>query len=812
MNMHSNKNKETCYHCGEDCIDEVIKNEEEKSFCCNGCHMVYELLQENDLTAYYKFNNQPGVKQKGKSQKEKLAYLDDETIVKKLIDFSDGKISRLSFYLPQIHCSSCIWLLEKLPSISEGIVEAKVNFLKKEVYLTFLDEKLSLRNVVELLINLGYEPLINLEDLEKNKKVKAKKELEKSFFIKLGIVGFCFGNIMMLSFPEYLGITVEDEYFIKIFGYLNLVLSIPVFFFGARDYLTSAWHALRHGGVNIDVPISLGILALFLRSVYEILSDTGAGYLDSLGALIFLLLIGKWFQQKTFDNISFERDYKSYFPIAITRIVEGIKENIPLSKLQINDILQIRNGELIPADAILLKGEGRIDYSFVTGESVPIRKISGDLLYAGGKQTGGVIEIETTKEVSQSYLTRLWNEQTFQEEKIKELLQSKTNLLSKWFTIAILLIATIAGIYWWSIDGATHAVNTFTAVLIIACPCALALNAPFALGNAMRIMARFGLYTKDTIAVEKMAAVDHIVFDKTGTITSAKEQSITYEGKELTEDQLQLVYAVTSQSTHPVSSRIAQYLKQLDQRLKVSNFEEVQGNGIQGEVNGQTIKLGKASFVNAEKLGDKTFQTVSYVNIDGIVYGKFLLAQSLREGVDSLLSVLYEKGYKISLLSGDNSSEKEKLSKSFPQGTEMHFDQSPKDKMNFIKKSQTKGEIVLMIGDGLNDAGALKQSDVGIAVAEDAHQFSPACDAILAAKKVNHFNRYLSFSKKAMMMVYLGFVVSLLYNLLGLSYAVQGNLSPLIAAILMPLSSISVVLLGTIGTTWFGKIFLKKGN
>lgn len=808
--MHSDKNIETCYHCGEDCVDEIIKNEEEKSFCCNGCHMVYELLQENDLTDYYRLNNQPGVKQKGKSQKEKLAYLDDETIIRKLIDFSDGKISRLSFYLPQVHCSSCIWLLEKLPALSEGVIESKVNFLKKEIYITFLDDKLTLREVVELLINLGYEPLINLEDLEKNKKQKAKRAQEKSFFIKLGVVGFCFGNIMMLSFPEYLGITVEDRNFIEIFGYLNLVLSIPVFFFGARDYLTSAWHALRHGGVNIDVPISLGILALFLRSAYEILTETGAGYLDSLGALIFLLLIGKWFQQKTFDNISFERDYKSYFPIAITRIVNGIKENIPLSKLEINNTLQIKNGELIPADAILKKGEGRIDYSFVTGESVPIRRTSGDTLFAGGKQTGGVIEIETTKEVSQSYLTRLWNEQTFQEEKIKDLLQSKTNVISKWFTIIILAIAGIAGVYWWNIDGATHAVNTFTAVLIIACPCALALNAPFALGNVMRIMARFGLYTKDTIAVEKMAAVNHIVFDKTGTITSAKEQTITFEGRELSEEQLSLIYAVTSQSTHPVSSRIAHHLKNLERKLAVKNFEEVQGAGIYGEVNNNSIKLGKASFVGLDSNTSKTFQTVSYVSINGEVVGQFLLAQTLRNGVDSLLNNLSNKEYKISLLSGDNDSEKKKLQETFPGNTVMLFEQSPKDKMDYIKKSQEKGEVVLMIGDGLNDAGALKQSDVGIAVAEDAHQFSPACDAILAAQKVEQLNRYLSFSKNAMKMVYLGFVISFLYNILGLSFAVQGNLSPLIAAILMPLSSISVVLMGTIGTTWFGKVFIKK--
>ncbi|ANQ47420.1 HAD-IC family P-type ATPase [Flammeovirga sp. MY04] len=806
--MHSNNHKETCYHCGEDCVDEIITNDEGKKFCCNGCHMVYDLLQENNLSDYYRLNNQPGVQQKGRSQKEKLAYLDDDVIRSKLIDFTDGNIAKLSFYLPQIHCSSCIWLLEKLPELHGGVLESKVNFLKREIYITFEEDKITLRSLVEMLINLGYEPLINLDDLEKNKKEKQRRSQEKSFYIKLGVVGFCFGNIMMLSFPEYLGITVEDKDFIDLFGYLNLILSLPVFFYGAKDYLTSAWQAIKHKGVNIDVPISLGIFALFLRSAFEILMETGAGYLDSLGALIFLLLIGKWFQQKTFDNISFERDYKSYFPIAVTRIVKGEKENIPLSKLEINDTLEIRNGELIPADAILKRGDAQIDYSFVTGESKPVGKKSGDLLYAGGKQTAGVIQVEVTKEVSQSYLTRLWNEQTFTEENTADFLQSKTNVISKWFTLVILLVASIAGVYWWNVDGPTHAVNTFTAVLIIACPCALALNAPFALGNAMRIMARFGLYVRDVRAVEKMASVNHLVFDKTGTITSAKEQGINFEGDVLSDHQKAMVYALTSQSTHPVSSRIADVMKSFDQKLSVTDFKEVEGNGIEGIVDGVPMKMGKAAFVSAEGFGKKTFQTVSYVQINDEVIGRFTLAQSLRKGIDKLLHYLVTKGYGISLLSGDNSSERERLQKIFPENTEMKFDQSPKDKMDDIQSHQSNKKTVLMIGDGLNDAGALKQSDVGIAVAEDAHQFSPACDGILAANRVKDLNKYLRFSKAAVRMVYVGFVISFFYNIIGLSFAVQGNLSPLIAAILMPLSSISVVLVGMMGTTWAGRKFV----
>ncbi|MEN7546839.1 heavy metal translocating P-type ATPase metal-binding domain-containing protein [Rapidithrix thailandica] len=792
----------TCYHCGEDC-EETLLFFEEKPFCCQGCQTVYQLLSENDLSDYYCIENQPGLTQKERGSADKFAYLDDDSIRQKLIDFSDQRLTKISFYLPQIHCASCVWLLEKLPQLHEGVLQSKVNFLKKELYISFDENDLSLRKLVELLWHLGYEPHISLEDFDKKER-KASTQTQ-SFYIKLGITGFCFGNIMMLSFPEYLGISHLDADFIRLFGYINLFLSLPVFFYGASDYLRSAWTALSHKTVNIDVPISLGIFALFGRSIYEILSQTGAGYLDSLASLIFLLLIGKWFQQKTFENISFERDYKSYFPIAVTTLQGTQEQTTPLEKLKEKDVIVVRSGELIPADALLLQGEARIDYSFVTGESNPVPKKTGELIYAGGRQRGGILHLQIIKEVSQSYLTRLWNEQIFQKQGFTGL-HNKTNLISKYFTLAILLVAFGAGTYWWLQDAAGMAVNTFTAVLIIACPCALALNAPFTLGNALRILARFKLFLKDTEVIERMAETSHIVFDKTGTITRSGEDKIRFQGEALSPGEQEQINALVNHSTHPVSKEIAGYLNLPLNGQRVEHFEENTGQGISAFIGQQEVRLGKARFVSEQAIEKpkEIFQTTAYVSFDKVIKGYFQMKQSLREGIENLIRHL-SGTYQLSLLSGDNEGEKTRLAHIFPAGSTLAFQQSPEQKMRFIEQLQQKGNKVMMLGDGLNDAGALKQSDVGLAITENVHQFSPACDGILHATHLPQLHRFLTYSKRCMQTVYGGFILSLLYNIVGLSFAVQGTLSPIVAAILMPLSSITVVTYGVLSSSYFAK-------
>jgi len=325
-----------CYHCGDACDAEIIEYQE-KTFCCEGCKTVYDLLNDNDLCTYYDLEQNPGMKMK-KSVGNKFAYLDNEEVSQSLLEFRDENLCKIRFFIPQIHCSSCIWLLENIHHMREGIVQAQVNFVKKEAYITYYQDQITLRELVELMASIGYEPAISLQSGTK----EAKKKVNRALYYKLGIAGFAFGNIMLLSFPEYLDVEqFLDPNFKRLFGYLNLVLALPVFFYSASEYFISAFKGLRARYINIDVPVSIGILVLFARSTWEILADVGPGFMDSFSMFVFLLLVGKWYQNRTYQALSFDRDYKSYFPIAITRLVDGEEESVALASLAVNDIILI---------------------------------------------------------------------------------------------------------------------------------------------------------------------------------------------------------------------------------------------------------------------------------------------------------------------------------------------------------------------------------------------------------------------------------------------------------------------------------------
>ncbi len=788
-----------CYHCGDFCPDNSISIDD-KFFCCLGCKTVYELLNDNKLCNYYNIDQNPGISPKN-IYGNKFDFLDDNETIEKIIDFQDDKFSSVTFFIPQMHCSSCIWLLENLYKINENIVNSTVDFLKKQVNLKFLKNEISLKEVVQILTSIGYEPQLNLDSTNK----KTENVSNKKLYYKIGIAAFCFGNIMLLSFPEYLSINVTETFYRKFFGYLNLILALPVFFYSASEYFVSAYKGIRKKIINIDFPISLGILVLFVRSSYEVIFHAGAGYFDSLSGLIFFLLIGKLFQQKTYDSLNFERNYKSYFPLSVILKNKNEEKSIPVAKLKVGDRIIIRKDEIIPADSILFNGNGSIDYSFVTGESKPVEKVMGELIYAGGRQTGSAIELEVVKEVSQSYLTQLWNNDTFSKKNESEFTTISNNV-SKYFTFIVLIIAFVSSSIWMTINVNT-ALNVLTAVLIVACPCALALSIPFTLGNSLRIFGRNKFYLKNTASIEELAKIDTIVFDKTGTITKTGKNQIKYTGNELNTFQKEMIHAVVKNSTHPLSRMIFNYLN-VKQELNVTDYEEHSGKGISATVLGNKIKIGSSKYlenINSFSEKDKnSLDTKVYLSINEKTYGYFEFANLYREGIDELIRNISEKN-DVYLLSGDNEGEKKNISKFFKDLTKLKFNQTPQDKLNFINSLQKENKKVLMIGDGLNDAGALSKSDVGITVTENISNFSPACDAILEANMLNKLNSFLKFSKISINIILVSFGISFLYNLIGLGFAVQGMLSPIVAAILMPVSSISVVLFATLSTNYFAK-------
>ncbi len=790
-----------CFHCGDACLDVEIKHED-KSFCCHGCKTVFDILHDNDLSYYYDLENTPGI-----SPKEiagKYDFLDNEAIVEKLLEFNDGNTQIVSFLIPSIHCSSCIWILENLNKLNPSVKSSQVNFPEKTVRITFSAEENSLKNLVILLSRIGYEPYISLDDSEKK-----EKYINRSLIYKLGIAGFAFGNIMFLSFPEYFE---HSEFWLDqfkpFFRWLMFAFSLPVVFYSGSGYFTSAYKGLRSKILNIDVPIALGIAVLFIRSTIDIVFDLGTGFFDSLSGLVFFLLLGKFFQQKTYSYLSFERDYKSYFPIAVTRLfknAEGntIEEQAEVYTVQKGDRLLIRNNEIIPVDAILIKGNALIDYSFVTGEAEPISKQSGDKLFAGGKQQAGILEVEVLKPVAQSYLTQLWSNDVFSKDK-SGIFESITDSISKRFTVVLLTIAFISTIFWLVVDP-SKAFNVFTSVLIVACPCAIALAAPFTLGNVLRIFGREKLYLKEASVIEQMAKLDTVVFDKTGTLTTNQKNMISYEGIALSEEEKQLLTSTLRASSHPLSRSLYNMLDKNNIQT-LDEFEEEVGKGISATAKNNSIKVGSYEFVGYydELTSEVKNRTTVHISANQVYKGCYIFNSEYRNGVAEIFEQL-GADKDVVVLSGDNEGERERLEELLPKGTKLYFNQKPDDKLNFIKTLQQKGKQVLMIGDGLNDAGALKQSNVGFVISENTNVFSPACDGILDATRFNKIGDFLNFSKKGIKIIKWAFLFSLFYNLIGLTFAVTGHLKPVVAAILMPLSSISIVIFTTIATQYAGK-------
>jgi Cu+-exporting ATPase len=766
-----------CYHCGQACENETFRIDE-KAFCCYGCRTVYEILNENDLCEYYQYETAPGVNRKVISE-ETYAYLDETAMRKKLVTFDSETFARVDFFVPAIHCISCIWLLENLQRLNGGVLKSEVNFSRKRVAIDYNPAKVPLSQLANLIASLGYAPQISLSD------GREASPSNKSLVMKLAVAGFAFGNIMMLSFPEYLGLEGSEVELKTLFSYLNVLLAVPVTFYSGSDYFTNAWASFRQRQINIDVPIAVGLAALFFRSFYDIVSATGPGYMDSLAGLVFFLLVGRWFQSKTYDSLAFDRDFKSYFPLAIQKKNSSGWTPTVIYELEKGDIIRVRNWEVVPADSMLLDGSAFFDYSFVTGESKPVRVARGESVYAGGRLAGKPVEMVVEKKTSQSHLTSLWNKEIFQkseESKYKKIIDAA----ARRFTWAVLVIALLTAGYWYTVDSSQMWL-ILTSVLMVACPCALALAAPFTYGNMQRVFGRNGFYLKNADVIERLATINAIVFDKTGTVTQGAAQ-VEFVGG-LDREELCFVKALTSASSHPLSNLISKSIKE-DATNTILEFSERPGKGIEGKINGKSVKVGSSEYVGCNNIGTDLSSRV-FVAIDDEVRGYFKIATSLRSGVEEVIQQL--KGKELAMLSGDSDADAARMKNVFPKSAELLFNQSPHDKLDYIHRLQLQNRKVMMLGDGLNDSGALKQSDVGVAITDDTGVFTPSCDGILEGSKLQNLHQFAQLAKASTVILKTGFGISFFYNVIALSFAVSGHLTPLVAAILMPISSVSVV-------------------
>lgn len=771
---------ENCYHCG-DVLPSPSILLDQKEFCCQGCANVYSLLNSNSLKDFYQFEKTPGIKP-NRGRSDKFQFLDIPEIRARYIQYEDEKIARVKLSLPSIHCSSCIYLLENLSRINKNVLSSQVHFAKKEATIVFDRNSITLSEIADLLQFIGYEP-----DFGRKTEVKG---VQKSFLLKIGLAGFAFGSIMLWSAPDYFGITLDNLSFRNFTAYLSFIVSLPVFLYSANEYYVSAYKAVRSRSINLDVPITLGILALYAQSTYQIFTQQGPGYMDSFAGFIFFLLIGKWFQNRTYQSLSFDRDYSSYFPVAIHRILASGTEIIPIEQLKEGDRIQVRNEEIIPCDSVLISDEAQLDFSFVTGESALVTKKKGDLIYAGGKLIGMSIELTVKSETNRSHLTQLWNET--KDKKESNTLERYQDRISRYFLVILMIVAVVSGIAWAFIDP-SKIMTVIVSILIVACPCALALSSPFTLGNTLSILGKNGLYLKNTTVVEALSEITTVIFDKTGTLTDPMANHVEFSDVNMPDELWNILSELSSHSTHPLSKLIHQQLSDKQSEIQLTHFIEHKGKGIEAIYKGKTYQLGNSKFVGNVSSSRENGRVLFAE--DGKVVQEIHIRSTFRSSVSSVLSQLTDK--RIFVLSGDDEKDLPELMSLGFQSEQCFFKQEPKDKAAFIAHRQKLGEKVLMLGDGLNDVGALGTANVGIALSEDMFRFTPSSDAILDAKHIHLLPRFFQVSQyaKVVLKVCLGF--SITYNLIGLSFAISASLAPIVAAILMPLSSITVVFLSS---------------
>lgn len=751
---------------------------------------MYELLQEHQLCDYYAISEVSGSKPLIDSPGA-FDIVEIPEVRRQIVEFEQGHHIRLVFTIPNVHCPSCVWLLEKLERFDAGILKSTVDLLRKTVRVDVDSRKTSPRNVAQLLASIGYAPLLRAEGTLPNSNAR-----HRSLYLRLGVAGFATGNVMLFAIARYLaGESGFPSTLESVFNTASIVLSIPVLLFSASPWFSASWKALRRLSLNLDVPVALGIAVLFSRSVFDILVGSTEGYLDSFNGLVFFLLIGRLFQQKAFDAVSFDRTWRSFFPLSVTVEVQGLATSVRVDEVRIGDALHVRNNEVIPCDSVMVSPVGYVDYSFVTGESVPVECTAGEILYAGGKVLGKGIVCTASRDVSHGYLASLWDRNSVARE--RSTLMDVSARFGKIFVVLAVGLAIIGGIAW--LPDVEMAMQVFTAVLIIACPCALTLAAPITLGTVMGRLSRAGIYLKNIGTLLELARIREVVFDKTGTLmtATARVQLIP----QVTDAMLDCIVSAAAQSTHPVCRAIVDELGG-HTRMSVDACSEVAGKGLHCLVGNYEVLIGSVQWlehngVNLGSPGSQLKQVTSYIAINDEVVGTVQLLSQLRNNVGEMIAAIRSK-YRATVMSGDGPRDRDVLAQEFSE-QDLLFSLGPDQKAQNVVDRQNQGRPVLMIGDGLNDGPAMSVADAAIAVTDQTATLVPACDVIMRASSLPAVPYLLSLAKAMHTWIWVIFGVSMLYNVIGLTLALLGILSPLYVAILMPVSSLTVIALSVVG-------------
>jgi len=786
-----------CTHCHLEFDEKVMIKEPgnpELNFCCNGCQGVYHLLKDDGLDNFYEKVGKNRL-DKPLAVGEDSSNFDMESFKSRYIKTTNEGFSRVDLIIEGIHCAACIWLNEKVLAQTDGIVEASINFTNNKAKIIWDEDTIKLSQIIDKIRSIGY----NAYPYDRTENDKKATKNTRDYFLRMSVAIFASMNIMMIGIAKYTGyFTGMEADTVKLVRIAEFIFATPVLFYSGWIFYRGAYYGLKNKILNMDFLVSSGATLIYIYSLYVLFGGKGDSYFDSAAMIITFVLVGKYLEVigkkgavDTMDKI------KSTIPLEATIIVDSGKKVVSLDKIEVGDIVEVKNGEKASVDGELISGETSFDESSISGESLPVSKKLGDKIYSGTINLNQVIRYKAVKNYANSTLNNIV-------ELLEDSLNSKpkiedvTNELSKYFSIIILLLSLATFVGWYFYDGNFEkSLVIAISVIIIACPCALALATPIASLIGVSWLAKGGLLFKEAKFIETFAKANMVVLDKTGTLTTGKLSVINTNCKFLNEEQLNILYSLVDSSTHPISKAIKKYLEENFKNLaylELENIEQIHAKGLKAIYKGKNIFGGNSELLETQQIRvEKEYNsTIYHFAIEDTLIATFELEDTIKEDAKQTIEYLKSQNIEPIMCSGDNEQIVSKVANTV--GIEKYkAKMSPIEKANYITKLKEGGKIVVMVGDGVNDAIALSRANIAISMGHGADISIAISDVVILNDSLKGLEKSIYISKRTFNFIKQNLTISFIYNILTIPIAMAGYVIPLVAALSMSLSSLLVV-------------------
>ncbi len=768
-----------CKHCNTEYSDSAkLLNANGEAFCCNGCLQTYEFLHSSDFGEFY-------TKLGGEKLDRAQICEFGETLVNSFYEnfvTKNGNICEIFLVIKGVHCAACVWLIEKVLTKNEGVLDISVNGANAKAKLVWDETKTNLRDLLTLISRIGYNPLpYNPAFAEKS----AKSE-SRTHYAKLVVAVACVMNIMWIAVALYSGYFSGISQEMKdILHFAEFVLASPVLFYTGSEFFKSAWAGVKSRHINMDLSVIGGASLAYAYSVWAMFARVGEVYFDSVAMVVAFVFVGKYFQKKALAKAVDFGDSLSGGFLSSVRVAgeNGVVLTKP-TEVKTGDEILVENGEKLLLDGVCVSGSGEFDYSNLTGESLPKSIFAGEAVKSGGVCVGGSLRYKATKPFTDGTLCsllRLLENARLTKTKTEEV----ANLLSGKFTLVVVALAVVAFAFWAVRESVSEAVVVAMSVLIISCPCALSLATPVACLVGLNRALKRGVLFKEASVLERMGRESRFVFDKTGTLTKGVLKVVGV--REFGVFDKGVLLALVESSTHLVSRAVAEFLR--SQNVLNSNLgesESVVGGGLKGG----GLVAGNARFLreNGVACEEGTGETLSFfVASGGVVVAEFALSDEVREASGGVVAGLKRFG-SVAMLTGDKEAVALSVAKTL-QICEVKFAATPEEKVEFVG-----ARACVFVGDGVNDAAALSRASVGVALGQDVALSAQKADVILLSGDVAEVLEAVKISRTTRRRIYQNLAISLVYNVVAIPLAFSGVVIPLLAAAFMSASSLCVVL------------------